>query len=67
MSTSKNTYPADCSVEYPVSPSRLLAILFILKATPLYSPHFLRLHCIPNGNSWIPHCNYYWEISTRSI
>ena len=42
MSTSKNTYPADCSVEYPESPSRLLAILFILKVVALV-PHYIAI------------------------
>ena len=39
MSKSKNTYFANCEVEYPESSSRLLAILFILKPVallPLY-------------------------------
>ena len=30
MDTSKNTYPANCSVEYPASSSRILALLGFL-------------------------------------
>ena len=42
MDTSKNTYPANCSVEYPDYSSRLLAILFILKPVALL-PHYIVL------------------------
>jgi len=48
MSKSKNTYLANCEVEYPESSSRLLAILFILKpVAPL--PHYIVLDFFRNG------------------
>ena len=40
MATSKKKYPVNCSVEYPESSSRLLAILFLLKSIALL-PHFI--------------------------
>ena len=43
MSKSKNTYFANCEVEYPESSSRLLAILFILKPVALL-PHYIVLY-----------------------
>tara|TARA_B100000676_G_C17675741_1_gene628769 strand:- start:135 stop:443 length:309 start_codon:yes stop_codon:yes gene_type:complete len=39
----KNTYLANCEVEYPESSSRLLAILFILKPVALL-PHYIVLY-----------------------
>ena len=71
MSTPKNTYPADCSVEYPESPSRLLAILFILKAVALV-PHYIALTFLGYIAFLMAIVGYLivtinWEISTRSI
>ena len=71
MSTSKNTYPADCSVEYPESPSRLLAILFILKVVALV-PHYIALTFLGYIAFLMAIVGYLivtinWEISTRSI